>query len=353
MESTIKFSVIVPVYNAEKYMDACVGSVLNQSFGSFELILADDGSSDGSGAICDGYERMDGRVRAFHKANQGQLHTRCFGVEMARGEYCVFLDADDFLEPDALAVLERNISHTGCDCVIYSFKCLRDGAVIDVIKCDGRYSGQVIRDKRLVFNILLNSVCFNAVWRKCVRRACFDGRDYSEYYRVRHGEDLIHSVEIMENAESFLFIEDALYNYTFNTAGVTRTIDYDKREHTCVPQRYVLGMLEKTGVFKKEDYDRLRNYYLDMEVIELRRLARRCSDRKAACAAMERLHSDPLYTEFLSAGYKRAPRLPWQGKVGALNRALYRLTIALFKRRRYSSVILLDTLMCLALGGRE
>lgn len=353
MDETIKFSVIVPVYNVEKYLDACVASVLCQSYGRFELILVDDGSTDRSAAMCDGYERRDSRVRVLHKPNAGQLHARCRGVDMARGEYCVFLDADDFLEPDTLEILEGHIARTDCDCVVYGYKWLRDGAVFETARCDKRYSGEVLRDKRLVFNILLGNGSFNSVCRKCTRRACFDDRDYSEYYRIRFGEDLIYSAEIMENAESFLFIEDALYNYNFNTSSVTHTIDYDGRAPDSSAQRYVLSMLERTGVFEKEDYDRLRNRYLDMEVIELRRLARRCSSKSAACAAMERLHNDPLYAGFLSAGYRKTPRLPWQTEAGALNRILYRVTIALFKGRRYRAIILLDTLMCRLLGGRE
>jgi len=102
---TPKISVVVPVYNVEKYLRECVDSVLAQTFKDFELILVDDGSPDDSGKICDEYAEKDSRVRVFHKTNGGVVDARFFGLKQARGDYVVFLDSDDSWTRTALAGL--------------------------------------------------------------------------------------------------------------------------------------------------------------------------------------------------------------------------------------------------------
>lgn len=91
------FSIIVPVYNVEKYLNECIDSILAQTFTDFELILIDDGSTDQSGKICDGYANKDNRVVVIHKANGGQSTARNRGIDAAGGEFAVFLDSDDFI----------------------------------------------------------------------------------------------------------------------------------------------------------------------------------------------------------------------------------------------------------------
>lgn len=102
--SKIIVSVIVPVYNTEKYLERCVNSILSQSFSDFELLLIDDGSSDASGIICDRYAQKDKRVRVFHKENAGVSSARNMGLDKARGEWIAFVDSDDFLHPHTLDV---------------------------------------------------------------------------------------------------------------------------------------------------------------------------------------------------------------------------------------------------------
>lgn len=116
-------SVIVPVYNTEKYLDECIQSVLSQSFINFELLLIDDGSTDNSGAICDAYASQDERVRVFHKENSGVSSARNVGLDEAKGEYVIFLDADDYwYRDDCLEVLLRIAVQTKVDVVRGEYK---------------------------------------------------------------------------------------------------------------------------------------------------------------------------------------------------------------------------------------
>lgn len=97
-----QISVIVPVYRVEKYLSACIDSILDQSFSDFELLLIDDGSPDNSGALCDAYAEKDARIRSIHKENGGVSSARNLGLEYAQGEYIVFVDSDDYLSKDHL-----------------------------------------------------------------------------------------------------------------------------------------------------------------------------------------------------------------------------------------------------------
>lgn len=101
--SDLKLSIIIPVYNSEKYLDACVESVLLQKFEDYEIILVDDGSTDGSGLICDNY--TDERIKVVHQENRGVSGARNKGIEIAQGEYVIFVDSDDWLDKHALSVL--------------------------------------------------------------------------------------------------------------------------------------------------------------------------------------------------------------------------------------------------------
>lgn len=100
-----QFSVIVPVYNTEKYLRDCIDSILAQSFTDFELILVDDGSPDSCGKICDDYARKDSRIRVFHKLNGGVSSARNLGLDNAQGEFICFIDSDDTIGPDYLKTL--------------------------------------------------------------------------------------------------------------------------------------------------------------------------------------------------------------------------------------------------------
>ncbi|MDD5864109.1 MAG: glycosyltransferase family 2 protein [Firmicutes bacterium] len=108
-----EISVIVPVYNAESYLRCCVDSILSQTVSDFELILVDDGSPDGCGAICDAYAARDSRVRVLHQENQGQAAARNHALTVARGEWICFVDSDDAIHPQMLEILAKAAAESG------------------------------------------------------------------------------------------------------------------------------------------------------------------------------------------------------------------------------------------------
>lgn len=117
-----KFSVVVPVYNVEKYLDECVQSILGQSYTNFELILVNDGSEDSSPKICDKYAQLDSRVRVFHKRNGGQADARNVGTQHASGDYIVYIDSDDYLCDREFLQKINEKANTKVDVICYKFK---------------------------------------------------------------------------------------------------------------------------------------------------------------------------------------------------------------------------------------
>ena len=116
-----KISIIIPVYNAEDYLERCIQSILAQNFSSYEVILVDDGSTDSSALICDRYSATDPRFRTIHKPNGGVSSARNAGISLAKGEYLMFVDSDDMLLPDAIESLMEKAYATGADIVEGNF----------------------------------------------------------------------------------------------------------------------------------------------------------------------------------------------------------------------------------------
>lgn len=174
------FSIIVPVYNTEKYLPQCVSSILGQTFGDFELLLIDDESPDGSGALCDGYAEKDPRVRVIHQKNGGLSNARNSGLKAASGEYILFLDSDDFWHrSDALELIRREFVSTGADVVLLKHHKL-DVESSQLLSCSdplrpedllGRSYGEQLS---VCVSTQLYDTC---AWNKAFRRSLMEGRD--------------------------------------------------------------------------------------------------------------------------------------------------------------------------------
>lgn len=354
MNNNIKFSIMTPVYKVERYLPECIESVLGQTYGNFEFILVDDGSPDHSGEICEEYAKKDSRIRVFHKPNGGLMHTRRYALERAQGDYYVFLDSDDYLSLDTLETLSRYISETGVDCVIYGFEWLRPEGTSH-IKCSSYDCGRVITDKRELYNIVFNDEAYNSLCRKCAKASCFDGRDHSRYYHIKRGEDLLQSLEIIENAGSFLFIPETLYCYRVNPASITHSDSYEGYRANFEVRETVLEFLGKSGVFTEEDYDRLRNNDMDRVAVELKRICRYAPTREAKREAIASIRDSAYYKHFLEPGYRPASPLPGDERPDGLRAFTNRLTAKLLAARRYDAIITLNGLMyktAKALGAR-
>lgn len=210
----IKFSILVPVYNAEKYLDECIQSVLKQTYQNFELILVDDGSKDSSGEICDRYAKTDERIRVVHQQNQGLLLTRRLSMRMSEGEYLLFLDSDDCFRKDTLELVYNTIKKYGCDIVLFNASTVagfsqksRDFGFAN----EQQFKGQ---DKHILYEKLATSSQLNNLCFKAIKRSIIDiEKDYSSFSFVSNAEDLLQTLPIIDKAENIVYIDQALYYY--------------------------------------------------------------------------------------------------------------------------------------------
>lgn len=251
-------SIVVPVYNAEKYIHRCIDSILHQEYMDYELLLIDDGSTDSSGSICDRYASGDSRVHAFHKPNTGVSDTRNFALDRARGTYLQFLDSDDWITPDATKLLVRAAENNGCDLVISDFYRVVGKRISH--KGDIEEEGILSREA-FAAHMMENPADFyyGVLWNKLYRR------DLVEKYRLRMDagiswcEDFMFNLEYILHAETFYALQAPIYYYV-------------KTEGSLVSQ----GMsLSKTIKMKLMIFDYYNNFYkhvLDEEEYEKNRL---------------------------------------------------------------------------------
>jgi glycosyltransferase involved in cell wall biosynthesis len=240
-----RFSILVPVYNVQKYLEACVESILHQDFSDYELILINDGSTDESGRMCDTYPRRRPNVSVFHQENLGSLQTRRRLIQRAQGEFILFVDSDDYLRGDALAVLDKAITHSGVDMVIFLFTRVYltgEERVEESFFTSTRvFEGEGLKQLRatVVSTDRLNSLC-----RKVIRRQVLQSDiDYKPFGRLQQGEDLLLSLHPLDRAQRVLYLQDALYFYRYNPTSITRSYDprrwSDHERVSEVVERYV------------------------------------------------------------------------------------------------------------------
>jgi len=221
-------SIIVPVYNAEKYIRQCLDCILAQTFTNWEAILVDDGSTDRSGLICDEYAARDGRLRVIHQPNGGVSVARQTGIDNATGDYTIHCDPDDWMETTMLEEMVGTAEATESDIVICDY--------YSDTRYERTYGSQnlPLRPKaedvlrRLLFQQLHGSCC-----NKLVKRACYRGIGFSPSH-ISIFEDLLHNIRILSaggNGLKITYLSHALYHYRIDSdTSVCRSISL-KRVH--------------------------------------------------------------------------------------------------------------------------
>lgn len=213
-----KVSVIVPVYNSEQYISQCLDSILSQTYRNIEIILVDDGSSDKSGAICDKYEKIDNRIRVFHKINGGASTARNLGLDMADGEYVMFVDSDDYIDEDMVTALYKAINSADVDIVGSYFKYLNGRAVAKDSR--NHYKKIELTSSDALRMLLLRKIdCSPCL--KLYRRSIIGNLRFPEGVT---NEDFVFLFRLYNNVRGISFVPVAYYYYRYNPNSVTHTL---------------------------------------------------------------------------------------------------------------------------------
>ena len=256
MEPTV--SIIVPVYNAEHTIPRCIESILNQEYSDFELLLVNDGSTDGSGAVCDAYAARDARIRVIHKENTGVSDTRNTALTQARGTYLQFLDSDDWITPDATSSLVRAAESAQCDLVVSDFYRVVGERVSQ--KGDIDDDGVMTREEYAA-HMMENPADFyyGVLWNKLYRRSIVEAHHLRMDPEISWCEDFMFNLEYIRYAETFRALQVPIYYYV-------------KTKGSLANQSLTISKTVKMKLMVFEYYQRFFKTVLDEEEYEKSRL---------------------------------------------------------------------------------
>ena len=262
-------SIIVPVYNSEKYLHRCIGSILTQSYKSFELILVDDGSTDLSFSVCEHYAQIDTRVRFISQENKGVSFARNVGLGAALGEYIMFVDSDDFLERNALCIFVELVS-CGCyDLVCASYRTIYANGEVEQHKTE---NVSINSASELAMRVYHKNICdnFASTWCKLYKRAVIENNKIRFIPQVTHAEDYIFNLTYYRHIGKAILSDKIIYNYVRSDKTLSTTMKpknfSDLLCSFTYEQKYFWDML---GEF---DFVRFSNHYVSLIMCNLRLL---------------------------------------------------------------------------------
>lgn len=302
-------SVVLPVYNVEAYLDRCVRSVVNQTYGNLQILLVDDGSPDRCPELCDAWAEKDPRIQVIHKENAGLGMARNTGIEHAAGDYICFFDSDDYIEPDTIEKTWDLARRDGSEIVLFGHRIQnREGQLTrEVVPCPPRwiYSGSQVQEEllpRLVApdtatgersNLSL-SACMCLFSMELIRRA--NWRFVSE--REIISEDVYSLLVLYRHVRQVSILPQALYVYCENPASLTRTYRPDRYQRIC---RFYTASVE---LCRRLDYSpevirRLDYPFLSFTIGALKMLVRAAVPLPEKLRAFRRILRDDTLQEVL------------------------------------------------------
>jgi len=252
-------SIIIPIYNVEKYLETCIDSVLTQTFTDFECILVNDGSPDNSPKICDEYAKKDERIKVIHKENGGLSSARNAGLDVALGEWIGFVDSDDWVDPEMFNVLYQNAIKHDADVSICGVMRVSEGREI-IQPMDKRDLNVVLTPKEtllLMFHwkSFMDGYSVNKLFKKRVIKK--KNLRFSE--TVRYMEDVLFCYDVFKNVDKVHYTSQPYYFYRQRKSSITQTMGFTTAAHTAI-----------------EVFDKLHKIEQDLEILQKIVLKKQC-----------------------------------------------------------------------------
>ena len=321
----IRISIVLPTYNVKDYIGQCIASLTEQTYENLEILIVDDGSTDGTGSVCDALAATDSRIRVIHKENGGTHTGRNLGIRESTGQYIMFLDPDDWLDKETFAELVEKIREHDPDVIRFSYvrefpthSAVKDNTFLPVSLCQGEACKTICRqtmgliDGELAHPENMNflaSACF------CLYKKSVIDANKLEFYNIREiatFSDGLFNIRFLQKADRFLYVDKPYYHYRKFSAGAA-TSNY--RENFLKRQLLLFGMLEKiaqeegTEPFRKGFYNRV--IFSTMEIC-LNALKRKQSWLQQY-REMKQVLKSPLHRQ--AYGYLQLGMLPMKWKV--------------------------------------
>ena len=299
----IMFYILVPVYNVEKYIDNSIQSVINQTFTNWNLLLVDDGSTDGCGNICDKYSKFDNRIIVLHKKNQGLISARRTAINYVidnnqyNNSYVVFLDSDDSLKENALETIKNYIELSGSEMIIYGMDKIYNNEIIQRFNYNNE---RMIKNKKELYKLVFNNSEYNSLCRKACSVRLFKKDNYEQYYNLSNGEDLLQSISLYKLCNSAYIINKSLYNYTVNPSSITHTVNYDNYRIDNTIRKKVFDFLENENVFNEMDFCQYRSYCISLIIKSLIMISRFDTNIKNKVKLFNDIKNDEYFIKYIS-----------------------------------------------------
>lgn len=297
-QQTEKISVIVTVYNIERYLERAVDSILSQTYRKLEIILVDDGSTDTSGALCDGYANKDSRVRVIHKENGGAYSARNAGLLAVTGELVTFVDGDDWIDPKMYETLVSAMREKNADLAVCRYRKVFDDHTDDrSTPLAAVFDGQELLAKYLEEDE--KWLIQTAVWNKLWRRKLSDGLIFPKSIY----EDMYFTIRLLARSEKSIYLDTALYHYYCSRAESTTNIGLSQRTFDdLIPNFYDRSaFLREIG---REDLALLQDYYLYKRLLLFFTAVHRSRDphkkEREAFLAQKLKEGEPVYPAVFS-----------------------------------------------------
>ncbi len=334
--SKVRFTVNVPVYNAEKYLHECVDSILNQSFKDFEVNLVNDGSKDSSGTICDEYAKKDSRVKVFHNENQGSFATRVFAVNHSDGEYCIFCDSDDYYDPQYLARANELLDEENCDLLYFFHEPVYDGvrkkgtphwAEKRVFEGEG---------KKEFYTAMMTSTDFNSLNTKAVKTELYknDTIDATQLSFVKNGDDFLQSLYPVFNAQKIVFVPECYYNYRMHSESLTHKLDPNIYNSIFAVRSVIWeNYLDGTDILGEETKRvfAMRSARSALNIVKLVAQQDDLSDEEKI-EIFRKIHGHEFYQNFIEANLVKADlEKKWQFIYDLFSRHSYKMLLSTIK----------------------
>jgi glycosyltransferase involved in cell wall biosynthesis len=243
-------SVILPVYNVKDFLPKCVASVCGQTYKNLEILLVDDGATDGSGALCDQLAESDARIAVCHKPNGGLSDARNYGIARASGEYITCIDADDYVDSDYVEYLYELIRKYQTDLSVCQHRVVFSDKVRDL----GGTGDELISAHDSIRRMLYHDVVDTSAWAKLYRKSLFDGIQYPV---GRIFEDIATTYKLMHKAGQIALGYESKYCYIMRATSIVNT-GFSKKK---------LDLLEMTDQMAQE----VLQWYPDLQSAVLRR----------------------------------------------------------------------------------